>query len=257
MAYRFSQSRDTPARSYIDELPEEILYKKMPLVMLSSAIVAIMSLLTIGAVKLWWPHLLPLPISLGWDIRGTFMDWCRSSWIMLVWGAGVTAWVKFSTNNHWRYNREAEEHFAKGALISIWAGVSEELIYRWLNFLGAVVWVQIFNVCTFGLVRWLHLNVLGPTADLASFHQLHTMMFHPLGWFIGAGMLASNASFRNGHAYQGLLGMANSWFIGMFMFWLVFRYGLPAAIVVHALYDLLIYVVKYIDAVHERSKGNC
>lgn len=256
MPYDDMQLRRLYDLSDYDELPEEKHYRRMPTTMISMIILMVFSAATIVVAKTWWPHLLPLQLDIGWTIKGNFLDWCRSSWALLAWGTVVTALVCFKTVNPRRYNREAEEHFAKGALISLWAGVAEEIHYRWLNFLSAVVWVQIFNVLFFGFPKWAHLNVFGPLADFVSFGQLHGMMFHPLGWFIGAGMLATNANFRDGHAYQGPLGLINSWFIGLFMFWMMFRYGLPAAIVIHALYDLLIYSVRYIDAVIERQRGH-
>jgi len=40
----------------------------------------------------------------------------------------------------------------------------------------------------------------------------------------------------------------------MFMFYLLFKYGLVAAIVVHFLYDLFIYLVRYLDSIFERSR---
>ena len=54
-------------------------------------------------------------------------------------------------------------------------------------------------------------------------------------------MLYTNAFFRDGHRYQGPIGVLNSWFAGMFLFWIMFTYGLPAAILVHFMYDFLIF----------------
>jgi hypothetical protein len=42
----------------------------------------------------------------------------------------------------------------------------------------------------------------------------------------------------------------------MFFFYLMFTYGLVAAIVVHFLYDALIFFVRYLDEVIERAQGN-
>ena len=42
-------------------------------------------------------------------------------------------------------------------------------------------------------------------------------------------------------------------FAGMFFFWLLFTYGLPAAIIVHFAYDALIDVAVYFTLVTERQ----
>ncbi len=76
-------------------------------------------------------------------------------------------------------------------------------------------------------------------ANWASLHYLQEYFSHATGWAIGAAMLAANAKFRDGHKYQGMLGWINSWFMGLYFFWLMFNYGLPAAIVVHIVYDIV------------------
>ena len=58
-----------------------------------------------------------------------------------------------------------------------------------------------------------------------------------MDWGIGAGMLAANAFFRDGHKYQGNFGMVNSWFIGMYMFHILFTYGLPECMFAHFAYN--------------------
>lgn len=55
--------------------------------------------------------------------------------------------------------------------------------------------------------------------------------------------------------YLGWFGFINSWFIGLYFFCLTFTFGLIAAIVVHVTYDVLIFVIRYLDRVIERSRG--
>lgn len=157
-------------------------------------------------------------------------------------------------------NRTAELIIAKGAVVSTMAGVGEEITFRWLFFLNNIISVKIGNWFFFGFLglgipEWLHLHIFGPIANWTTFGGLESFIFHPTGWAVGAAMLTTNAFFRNGHRYQGLLGVVNSWFGGMFLFWIMFTYGLPVAILIHFTYDFLIYLVRYADAAIERAMG--
>jgi len=181
-----------------------------------------------------------------------------------------------------------------GFIISVLAGLLEEISFRWLIFLGAFLglWIMNFIFAGFlvliacvgvgyllgalidphegggiggfiglilgvvmivvlgltgnlppGLLEWIHLNITAPIADWTTFGALHDQLYHPAGWLAGAAVLSANAGFRDGHKYQGILGYVNSWFLGMVFFWLMFTYGLLAAILVHFLYDLIIFAV--------------
>ncbi|MDO8572122.1 MAG: hypothetical protein Q7R79_05575, partial [bacterium] len=206
------------------------------------------------------PSSVPFSIGEFWHIRGGFWDWCAASWPIFAWGAGLTAIVSLLTRNTPETNSDAEVIIVGGFLISLWAGIMEEICFRWLIFLGDIVMVQIgnflfFGFLGFGIPEWLFTHIFRPIADFFTGGNLTPQLFHPAGWFVGAGLLAANASFRDGHKYQGLFGLLNSWFIGMFLFWLMFQYGLLACIVVHFLYDLFIFAVRYIDDAVERALG--
>lgn len=95
--------------------------------------------------------------------------------------------------------------------------------------------------------------IAGPLASMVTLGKMSNILFHPSGWAVGSALLSSNGFFRDGHKYLGLFGWINSWFIGMFMFWLLFEYGIVACIVVHFLYDFFIEVVRYMDKVIERA----
>lgn len=49
---------------------------------------------------------------------------------------------------------------------------------------------------------------------------------------------------RNGHAYQGWFGTINSWFLGLYFFYIMLTHGLLAAIVVHFTYDFIIFTIR-------------
>lgn len=212
-------------------------------------------------VKWLIPAALPFAVFSFWQTRGGVTDWVSDVWFIFAWGVGVTALVAFLTRNPWTKNRNAEQIIVGGLVISVIAGVAEEIIYRWLAFLAAIPMLLLSNwifggfLFGTGLPEWLFTHAFGPLADFVTFGALHEQLSHPYGWQVGAALLAANAAFRNGHKYQGPVGVVNSWFLGMVFFWLLFQYGLLAAIAVHFLYDLFLFVVEYVDAAIERKLG--
>ncbi len=212
-------------------------------------------------IIMWlWPTAVPFRFFEFWAIRGTVSEWLYTAWPIFAWGVGVNVIYSLFTRNDRETNRHAERIIIGGTIISFLAGTIEEMTFRWLFFLDNIVSVKItnflfFGFFGFGIPQWFHLHVFGPLANWTTFGGLEKYIFHPSGWAIGASMLATNAFFRDGHKYQGLFGVINSWFGGMFLFWIMFRYGLPAAILIHFVYDFLIYATRYVDAVVERALG--
>lgn len=214
------------------------------------------------AFVLWiWPDTLPFTYFQFWTTGGEPTDWLRTAIPIFIWGAGFTAVVSFLTRNKPEENRNAESNFGKGFFLSLWAGVMEEICFRWLIFMSSIIGVQIVNFLFFGFLGFgipelLQVYVLGPIANFFTLGYLEPYLVRPELWAIGAGLLGANGFFRDGHKYLGPLGLINSWFIGMFMFYLLFTYGLLACILVHFLYDLAIFAVRYVDQVIERARGN-
>jgi len=214
----------------------------------------------VAVVEWIWPNATPFTFWGFWKTSGTTWDWIYAAWPIFAWGAGVTAWSVFRTYNSREDNRHAERVIAGGFLISLWAGVMEEICFRWLIFLNAIIGALIvnflfFGFLGFGITEFLTVHIVAPIADFFTFGALHQYLGNPEYWTVAAGIISANAFFRDGHKYQGLLGWVNSWFLGMFFFYMMFTYGLPAAILVHFLYDLLIFSVVYIDRVIERAQG--
>jgi len=210
-------------------------------------------------VNWWWSELIPFSTLELWRINGSVSDWLISSWPIFAWAAGVTIVGQVLSRPSWYTSQSAEQEILlPGIAISIWAGVMEEICFRWLIFLSAIVGVQVanfffFGFLGFGIPAWFYLTIMGPIANFLTFGGLEDWLFHPASWAVGAAILSANGFFRDGHKYQGLLGFVNSWFIGMFLFYLMFTYGLLASILVHFLYDLLIFVLVYLSAVLKRS----
>lgn len=76
---------------------------------------------------------------------------------------------------------------------------------------------------------------------------LNNMPFLPPGadhWtfllYVGA-VIWTNVLFRKGHKYQGILGVIHSYVSGFYLIYVAFTFGLLYAIIVHFLYDLLVF----------------
>jgi len=195
------------------------------------------------------PGLIPLTTSDIWSYHNTgFGEWMLTALPLLGWGFGASL-ISGLINGSDPYV-SGGEILVKGATISAFAGIFEELAHRWLSFLGAFGVLAVTNyllggfVFGTGLPEWLHNNVWGHLADWTTFGMLHDWIYHPGGWLVGAAMLYSNAVFRDGHKYQGWFGYINSWFIGMYLFYIMFHHGLLAAILVHFAYDMVIFTVR-------------
>lgn len=194
-----------------------------------------------------------------WKTKGAPVDWISAGLPIFIWGGGLSAIHAAVTRNDIQVNNDAEKHFVMGALLSILAGVVEEICFRWLIFLSGIALFKISNFLIFdwlfgfGLAKALTVNIFAPMANFATLGYLGDLLTNPTKWSIAASMLAANAFFRDGHKYQGWIGYINSWFMGMFFFWLMFKFGIPSAILVHFLYDFLIDIICYIDRVIERT----
>lgn len=207
-----------------------------------------------------FPKLLPFEMFEFWALKGSLWAVIKSSWIAFAWGAGLTTLVSVFTRNSPQRNQNAEAHYFVDVMKSAVAGLFEEISFRWCFFYGSIVTLQIFNFLVFGFLgfgipEWVYQHVFGPLADFTTLHYLHEYLFNGYGWAVGAAIVAANGRFRNGHVYLGPLGFVNSWFMGMFFFYIMFHYGLIAAMIVHFLYDFFIFSVSYVDAVIERALG--
>lgn len=196
----------------------------------------------IGIVKLCSDTIIPFSFWGAWTVHGGFWQGIGAYWPLFLYGfllnAAIVTWKRDLLR---QLDASPTEVFVKGCGLSLWAGFTEEIIFRWLGFLSSIAFMKFFNFILFGLVAWLFSAVFGPLADWATLGHLHSVLSHESGWWVGAAMLSANSSFRNGHKYQGFLGFTNSWFLGMVFFHCMFHYGLPVAIAVHALYDIAVF----------------
>lgn len=98
---------------------------------------------------------------------------------------------------------------------------------------------------------WLYESVMIPFLSFVSFGSLDSVLYGYDKLFV-MGAIAANAKFRDGHKYQGPIGMLNSWFIGFVLLYAALAYNLVTAIVVHAAYDVTISLTLY---AHRKIRG--
>lgn len=187
----------------------------------------------------------PFGFSEPWTSHGSVIDGLGSVWFIFVWGAGLAllGGLLRIVRRTPRAN-EPGEIFIEGTWISFNAGFFEEIIYRWLALFGSMIVLKILNVITFGFIKWLYMSILVPFTNWVSFDLLEPQLYGNYGWLFAAGIVSASFRFSSGHEYQGTLGVINSWYIGLFMFFLMFHYGLWVAIIAHILYDLSIFWIR-------------
>ena len=209
------------------------------------------------------PGHIPFSTADIWSFHGTGLgDWFTVGWPVLVWAVGVNLAVQFYNRTQPESALEFIERITRrsskptrtqvlttGFILSLWAGVAEEISFRWLIYLSTFTSAAItnwlfFGWAGFGIPEWFHLNIWGPIANWTTLDELRPWIFDQRTWLVGGAMLATNAFFRDGHKYLGPFGWLNAWFIGMFMFYVMFNYGLLACIVLHFTYDMLIFATS-------------
>lgn len=220
------------------------------------SIFTIFGLLT--ATSVVFPDLLPFGLFEFWMMKGSLLEAIVISCPVYIFGMGINAYYLFRTYN--KYSETPSDILLAGTLISLRAGVVEEVVFRWLIFMSSTIMLPALDWLLLGfmglnVVQWVYIGVLCPVANFFTFGLLKQFLLHSAKWSIGAAIINANSRFRDGHAYQGIVGFTISWFMGMYFFWLMFTYGLVAAIVVHFLYDFLIYIVVWVDAIIERRRG--
>ena len=110
-----------------------------------------------------------------------------------------------------------------------------------------VVGIGIFYISSrIDPLYWVYSNVFIPVIDFVTIKQFHSIFYNsaypPLFLFA---LILVNAKFRDGHKYQGPLGMLNAWIIGFIMMFAMLNYGLVLAIALHIIYDLEFCIVRY------------
>ena len=211
---------------------------------------AILTTLVVFFVQWIWPDVIPFDNFEFFYLKGSVKALFVSSIPLLLWAVVINLIVYV-----WRRQRvlaDPGEILVKGLWISGCAGVLEELAFRWIFFYSAIIGLKIVDYILFGLTDWMYTSILCPIANFFTLGLMEHLIYHELGWFVGAAIISTNGKFRDGHQYQGCLGWVNSWFCGMIFFYLTFTYGLFAAMIVHFLFDIVVFGFWALMAVQDR-----
>jgi hypothetical protein len=214
----------------------------------------------IGTLVFFWPSLIkPFSFFEFWVIKGDLWQTVWSAWPLYTWGIVGTLIFSFFRENRREDDVEPMVLFVTGILRSAIAGIIEEIAFRWLLFLSAVVMLPVVNWIFLGfmgldIVQWVYTAILCPIANFFTFGYLEPYLMNGYGWAVGAAVISSNGRFRNGHAYLGPIGYVNSWFGGMYLHYIVFTYGIISAIIIHFLYDFCIFTLYAIIAGMSRRR---
>ena len=218
------------------------------------------AILLVPVIKWFWPSLIPMGGFELWHATGALWDWRVAGKWLFAWAIGVSLVIYLISGTDG--DNEPSEILSKGFAISLRAGVVEEIAFRWLIFMYSMAGLYIanwilggFNEDYLGLVRWFNVKILGNIANFFTFGLMHDYIFHPKYWVIGASLITTNILFRDGHMYQKWFGWINSWYCGMFLFYIALTYGLLAAIILHFLYDMLLFTLAALFEYIEIKRG--
>lgn len=206
---------------------------------------AVSAFVVVGILVWIWPGLIePFTFFEFWSLKAPLWDIVIDSWPLYVWGVGASFAFMFLKDD-WDCGNFGDL-LVSGFFKSLFAGVLEEIAFRWLLFFSAIISIFILDFLLLGFmgvhpIEWLYSHILGPVANFFTLGYLEPYLLNGYGWLVGAAMISSNGRFRNGHSYQGLFGLVNSWYAGMYLHWVVFNYGLLAAICIHFFYNFAIH----------------
>ncbi len=171
-----------------------------------------------------------------------YFEAVRSVWFVFIFGpAAALLYHLYQVIRRRRRQYDPIYVLVKGVKVSAIAGFFEELIFRAFMFLTTIIFIQVVNESIIGGVAAFYNTIALPLANWLTLGYLEPQLLDQTNWFIGAAAVMTNAKFRDGHLYQGLIGWVHAWFFGMAMYYLLFNYGLQAAILVHFLYNMSVF----------------
>jgi len=245
-----TKNKGTPLYEILSKKPGWSRNKKLFAIILVGVVSgtgAVFGLLA-GLFSFWPEWFQPFTLWSFWETKGNPAIWMAASWPFFLWAfifALVRKGIGVSTIDVRQMSQKGRTTFLTvTSSISLFASPLEEIVHRWVLFLLLMPLLLLLNFLSGGALEWFHLNGLGPFSDGSSLGYLKTWIFHPV-WVVGAALVVSNILFAAQHLYQGRFGVANSWFLGLWFFWLLFEYGLVACILLHVTYNLFLFGITY------------
>ena len=121
---------------------------------------ALGALVIVALVEWIWPDVIPFTIFQFWRFDGTIEEVLKVSWPAFVWGSGVTTVFAIRKWNDPFAGWEEDLNLKLGLLSSTFAGVMEEISFRWLIFYNEIIGYKLINWLIFG---WAVLTWKGAT----------------------------------------------------------------------------------------------
>ncbi len=94
-------------------------------------------------------------------------------------------------------------------------------------------------------IYWIY-EVLTWVVHITTFTLADSVIYGVHDRLLIFGAIVANAWFRDGHKYQGPLGLVNSWYAGIVLLYATVTYGLLTAIAVHAVNNIIVSVQRYL-----------
>jgi hypothetical protein len=208
--------------------------------------------LFIVLVAKWkWPESIPFDFWEFWESKGDIIVWIRAGAPLFLWAFVFFSLFLFfvtktakNKNIDLTYLPNAEifkKEFFKIITKNFFAGV----LFRWLAFLAAMVVLQfgdyLSDLVWGGIFEKAQSNLASHVVNYLTLGFLKGYIFHEAGWFVGAALLVANTlSISNDNKDYRFYRYINRWFVGFFLFWVMFNYGLGASIFVHIIYEIII-----------------
>lgn len=169
-------------------------------------------------------------------------------WFIFAWGFAIQALIQISRVLH-RRPREANliPLLKHGIYLSAHAGFFEEIVFRVYAFLSFIIIVHLINPYTHDLLQGAAIHAILPAANFIT-GGFFRDQFAGSDWAFGLAVILGSLFFRSAHIHYGALSKANVWVIGLVMFWVMFHYGLIAAIAAHFLYDACVFTAIALTA---------
>lgn len=192
-------------------------------------------------------------------INGSLWEVLATSWPLFLVGFLYNLLLMGFTTNPPQVHQKAKMIPIEGFVTSVGAGFFEEIIYRWamlymwmgilwgLNYLST--WLFDVGVIESIITQWF------PWLNNLMTGGMYETIFQPGAWTVGLAAIICNRKFMRGHMYQGLFGYIWSFVAGVIFFWIVFRHGIVPAVLVHFAYDMMIFIMLYVDVMMEKARG--
>lgn len=204
----------------------------------------VLCFVAVSVLEIFWPDVIPFYMFEFWTWKGSWAEILPVSLVAFIWAVGITFIARLLALVMTRGESmdESRSQLVGDMLLGTLAAVVEEAYFRWLLFYSEIAGFKLINLLTCGVVAWIYTHAICPVANFVTLGYLEPWLSTNLIWAIGAAVVSSNGKFRDGHKYQGFFGWINSWFGGMYLFYVMFNHGLFAAITMHFVYNMVVAV---------------